>query len=101
MCSSDLALAAAMKAGSVRVLDVRGHAEWQDGHLPGATNIPVGLLPSRLAEVPSSGTLVLQCQTGGRSSIASSLLLAAGRTNIVNLTGGYEAWTAAGLPTER
>ena len=95
------ALAAAMKAGSVRVLDVRGHAEWQDGHLPGATNIPVGLLPSRLAEVPSSGTLVLQCQTGGRSSIASSLLLAAGRTNIVNLTGGYEAWTAAGLPTER
>ena len=95
------ALAAAMKAGSVRVLDVRGHAEWQEGHLPGVANIPVGFLPARLAAVPTDGTLVLQCQAGGRSSIASSLLLAAGRTNIVNLTGGYDAWTAAGLPTEK
>lgn len=95
------AVAAAMKAGNVGVLDVRGKAEWDEGHLPGVPNIPVGLLPGRMAELPANGTLVMQCQGGGRSSIAASLLLAAGRTNVVNLTGGYDAWTATGLPIER
>jgi len=43
---------------------------------------------------------VVQCQTGSRSSIAASVLLAQGRRQVGNLVGGLSAWTGAGLPTE-
>lgn len=88
-------------AGTVAVLDVRGRSEWDAGHIPGAPNIPVGYLTDRLGELPAAPTLVLQCQAGGRSSIAASLLQAAGITNVANLQGGFEEWEARGLPVER
>lgn len=95
------ALKRGIAAGTVAVLDVRGRAEWEAGHLPGAPNIPVGHLTDRLGDLPSATTLVLQCQAGGRSSIAASLLQASGVKNVVNLTGGFEAWEELGLPVER
>jgi hydroxyacylglutathione hydrolase len=82
------------------VIDVRGRAEWEAGRLPGAPNIPLGVLGDRLAEVPSTGTVVLQCESGSRSAIAASLLQARGRRDVTNLAGGYSAWRKAGLPVE-
>ncbi|HEX9895693.1 MAG TPA: rhodanese-like domain-containing protein, partial [Gemmatimonadales bacterium] len=79
------------------LLDVRGESEWRGGHLPGATLIPLSELPERLGEVPSDRAVVVHCQTGSRSAIAASLLLARGR-RASNLAGGYSAWVAAGLP---
>jgi len=79
---------------------VRGRSEWEEGHIAGVANIPVGFLPDRLAELPRGKSLVMQCQSGSRSSIASSILLARGFTDVVNLTGGFEAWERAGLPVE-
>jgi hydroxyacylglutathione hydrolase len=87
-----------MRAGDVTVIDVRGRNEWEAGHLPGVVNIPLGLLPDRLAELPTQGTIVLQCQTGSRSAIAASLLEARGLTAVANLEGGFAAWRQAGLP---
>ena len=87
-----------MRAGDVTVIDVRGHSEWEAGHLPGVVNIPLGLLPDRIAELPSQGTIVLQCQTGSRSAIGASLLEARGRSAVANLEGGIAAWRQAGLP---
>ena len=87
-----------MRAGDVTVIDVRGRSEWEAGHLPGVVNIPLGLLPDRIAELPSQGTIVLQCQTGSRSAIAASLLEAGGRSAVANLEGGITAWRQSGLP---
>jgi hydroxyacylglutathione hydrolase len=86
--------------GDVTVVDVRGRAEWDAGHLPGARHIPLGHLTDRLGEVPTDQSVVLQCQGGARSAIAASLLRMKGIPNVVNLTGGYAAWQAAGNPVE-
>jgi hydroxyacylglutathione hydrolase len=87
-------------ADAVTVIDVRGRAEWEAGHLPGVANIPLGLLPDRLDEFPARGPIVLQCQTGSRSAIAASLLEARGRGDVANLEGGFSAWRQAGYPIE-
>ena len=93
-------LAERLSLGDVTVLDVRGHAEWDAGHLPGVSNLPVGYLESRLDEVPRNRTVVVHCQSGSRSAIAASVLRARGLHNVVNLAGGFVAWQAAGLPVE-
>ncbi|AMW05480.1 MBL fold metallo-hydrolase [Gemmatimonas phototrophica] len=80
------------------VLDVRGRSEWAAGHIPHARHIPLGELPERLAELPAA-PLVVQCQSGARSAIATSLLHRLGRRDAVNLQGGYAGWQANGLPT--
>jgi hydroxyacylglutathione hydrolase len=85
---------------AVNVVDVRGASEWDSGHLPGVPNIPLGSLQERLAELPTGLPLVVHCQSGGRSAIASSVLRAHGIKDVLNLAGGYEAWVRAGLPTE-
>jgi hydroxyacylglutathione hydrolase len=94
-------LAAQLQKGEVTVLDVRGRAEWEAGHLPGVENLPLGYLTDRLELVPRDRPLVLQCQGGARSAIAASVLRANGFDNVVNLTGGFAAWEKAGLPVDR
>jgi hydroxyacylglutathione hydrolase len=80
------------------VLDVRGRSEWEAGHMPGAVLIPLAELPGRLPEVPAGRPIAVHCQGGGRSAIAASVLRAAGVSAVSNVTGGFEAWTAAGFP---
>lgn len=93
-------LAQRLRAGEVAVLDVRGRAEWEAGHLPGVPNIPVGHLTQRLEEVPRDKPLVVHCQGGARSAIAASVLRARGIQGVINLAGGYADWSAGGNPTE-
>lgn len=93
------ALARGMNDHSLHVVDVRGHTEWESGHLPEVENIPVGLLADAFDSLPGA-PLVVQCQGGTRSAIAASLLHRLGRTDVRNLVGGYQAWTAAQLPVE-
>jgi hydroxyacylglutathione hydrolase len=69
-------LAGALRDGRVAVVDVRGAAEWEAGHLPGVPNIPLGHLAERINELPTDRPVVVHCQGGGRSSIAASLLRA-------------------------
>jgi hydroxyacylglutathione hydrolase len=83
------------------VLDVRDDSEWAGGHLPGARHIPLGRLPERLGELPRDADLVVHCQSGSRSSIAASLLLADGFARLANLTPGFAGWLSAGMPVER
>jgi hydroxyacylglutathione hydrolase len=94
-------LAALQVGGGVAVIDVRGESEWNAGHLAGSTHIPLGYLVDRIAEVPAGVPVVLHCQGGGRSLIATSLLAAEGVAGVINLTGGFGAWDKAGLPVER
>jgi hydroxyacylglutathione hydrolase len=88
------------EAGDVAIIDVRGHGEWESGHIPGVPNIPLGYLAERLDEVPRDRPLVVHCQGGSRSAIATSLLASRGITNVVNLADGFDSWSAAGNPVD-
>jgi len=87
--------------GEATVVDVRGSAEWEAGHLPGVQNVPVGYLAERLGELPTDLPLIVHCQGGSRSSIAASVLQARGVRHVLNLVGGYAAWERAGFPVTR
>lgn len=91
-------LAPRLGTGELSVVDVRNKSEWDHGHLPAAAHIPLGQLAGRVGEIKRGQPVVLQCQGGARSVIASSVLLRAGVAQVVNLTGGYAEWVAAGNP---
>ena len=95
------ALAVMMDGTAPRVIDVRGSAEWNAGHLEGSTHLYLGDLEAGMADAPRDEPLVLLCQSGTRSSIGASLLRARGFTDVANLAGGIDAWRAAGLPVVR
>ncbi|MFN2563594.1 MAG: rhodanese-like domain-containing protein [Gemmatimonadaceae bacterium] len=86
---------------AVTVVDVRDRAEWEAGHIAGAVNVPLGHLTDRVAELERDRQLVLHCQSGGRSSVAASLLRARGFNNVINLSDGFTGWQRRGLPVER
>jgi hydroxyacylglutathione hydrolase len=81
----------------VQVVDVRSPEEWRRGHLPDAIHIPLALLPDRMGELDASAPIVLHCQGGGRSSIATSFLQSKGLRNVSNLAGGFDSWVAQGF----
>jgi hydroxyacylglutathione hydrolase len=90
------------------VLDVRTADEWRDGHIADAHFMPYTSLAPQL-EVPAQwdaldldrdGPIAVTCAAGNRSSTAISLMLRQGFRNVLNVTGGMEAWNHAGLPKE-
>lgn len=78
------------------VLDVRTEKERATGRIEGSLHIPVNHLRERLAEVPADRPVAVHCAGGYRSAIACSVLEQAGRTNMIDLVGGYGAWSATG-----
>jgi len=86
-----------VKAGAI-LLDVRGRAEWEAGHVPGAVHIPLGYLSERSGELPAGAPVVVHCQGGSRSAIAASVLKRAGVADVHDLTDGFAEWRKAGLP---
>jgi hydroxyacylglutathione hydrolase len=82
-----------MEQEDVFLLDVRNLTEYQAGHIEEAKHIMVGTLKNRLDEVPKDKKMIVQCQSGGRSAIAASILKANGYHDLVNLSGGYNRWT--------
>lgn len=81
-----------VKQGAL-LLDVRTPGEFASGHVSGAKNIPVQELGSRLKELPPKGqTIVVYCQSGGRSASASSVLRQAGYE--VHDLGAMRNWQA-------
>lgn len=83
------------------VLDVRETYEWNEGHIPNATLIPLGTLPSKLASVPKDKPIVVICRSGNRSQSGRDILLKAGFTNVTSVNGGMIAWEAARLPVTK
>jgi rhodanese-related sulfurtransferase len=94
----DIATFAERQAEGAPVVDVREPDEYEGGHVPGATLIPLGEVADRADEVPSDGTVYLICARGGRSMKAAEHLAGLGR-DVVNVGGGTMAWVDAGHPT--
>jgi hydroxyacylglutathione hydrolase len=89
-----------LAGGKAYVLDARRGAEFVGGHIPGAKNIAHTRLLSRLSEVPRDRHILVNCQGGGRSARACSLLQKHGY-EVTNLEGGMRAWEEAGAAVER
>lgn len=87
---------AALGSG-IRLVDVREHHEWQEGHVAHAVHVPLADVPGRLDAFDGEPTYVL-CKVGGRSLRACEFADAQGK-RVVNVAGGMIAWTRAGLDT--
>jgi glyoxylase-like metal-dependent hydrolase (beta-lactamase superfamily II)/rhodanese-related sulfurtransferase len=76
------------------VLDVRNPGERAVGAIPGSVGIPLAALTQRLSELDLRMPTVVYCAGGYRSSIAASVLAAAGFADVSDLLGGYAGWSA-------
>ncbi|RLS52108.1 MAG: MBL fold metallo-hydrolase [Planctomycetota bacterium] len=88
-----------IESGAVTLLDVRAATEFQAGHIARAQHRFLGKLLREMKDINRSQPVIAQCQAGGRSAIATSLLQRAGY-RVTNMQGGYQAWVKAGLPVE-
>lgn len=79
-------------------LDVRTQDEFSLGTIPGAVNIPLDNLRSRLAEIPKDRFVVAFCGVGLRGYLAERVLRQNGWTEVANLSGGYKTWEIATEP---
>jgi phage shock protein E len=88
---------------SLVVLDVRTPAEYGDGHVPGALNIPHTELAARIAELSDvrSRDLVVYCRSGNRTRQALDVLTRAGFRNLFHLEGDYLRWSGESRPVIR
>jgi len=77
------------------LLDVREPDEWEAGHAPEATWIPMGDVGARQGELPEDQAILVICRVGGRSGRVTAALLAAGY-DATNVAGGMQAWAEAG-----
>lgn len=75
----------------LNIIDVREVAEVAAGKIPGAINIPLGLLELRMHELDKSNEYIMVCRSGGRSGQASQFLQSYGY-NVINMTGGMLSW---------
>lgn len=92
-------VAAVKDSPDVFVVDVREQWEYDAGHIPGVTLIPMDEVPDRLADFPTDKEVILTCRSGNRSGQVAQYLRQLGYENIHNMEGGIVAWEAAGLPT--
>jgi rhodanese-related sulfurtransferase len=83
------------------LVDVRTAGEFQNGHLPGAVNIPLDQIGKRHTELDQNKPVIVVCASGNRSRTASKKLANAGFDEVYNLQGGTMAWMRAGLPIKR
>lgn len=89
------------------VIDVREPAEFAAGHVPGAVNIPRGVLEFEVDGHPAvncqrdpalahrNRPVVLYCRSGGRSALAAEALQRLGFSEPLTLAGGFNGWAAA------
>jgi phage shock protein E len=91
---------ALIAGGDVEVLDVRTPAEFDEGHIEGATLIDFYEpdFATRIGELDRGKEYVVYCRSGNRSSQAVALMAAQGFTAVNDVDGGIVAWQAAGLP---
>jgi rhodanese-related sulfurtransferase len=109
-------LAALVQSSQVRIIDVREPAEFAGGHIPGAVNMPRGVLEMQLPQHPAvaqhsdavtaltelaTQPLYLICRSGARSALAAESLHRMGFRDLYSIAGGMQAWTDCGFPVRQ
>ena len=87
------------------LIDVREEDEFEDGHVPGAVNVPRGLIEFRIWKLVGfpdktnvNAKMMLYCATGGRCALATKSLQDLGFTNATSVDMKFEDWVKAGHP---
>ena len=96
---------AMQQLGKRVIIDVREYDEYAAGHLPGAINIPRGVLEFKIGMVPEcakkDGAFLIYCRTSGRAALSAVQLQKIGYSNIISMNGGFEVWNTEQRPTEK
>jgi rhodanese-related sulfurtransferase len=80
-------------ADNTVLLDVREPQELAIAKVAGAVHIPMGEIPTRLAELDPDKTIICMCHGGMRSAQVAGFLAAQGYAKVINLAGGINAWS--------
>ena len=87
------------------IIDVREYDEFAAGHLPGAINIPRGVLEFKIGTVAEcidkAKPYLIYCRTSGRAALSSVQLQKIGYSDVISMGGGFEVWNTEGRPTEK
>lgn len=89
-----------LRNNGMKVLDVREASEWDEGHILDAHHMSFKIIRQRIDDLnfTKEDSIAVVCASGMRSSTAGSVLLMNGFERVYNVTGGMNAWQAAGLP---
>jgi rhodanese-related sulfurtransferase len=95
-----------IEAGKFKaVVDVREPGEFAAGYLPGAINLPRGVLEfkfgAKLPDLPKDAAILIYCKEGARAALSARALARVGYTNVTSMAGGFEGWHEKGLPTTK
>ncbi|CAN8140355.1 rhodanese-like domain-containing protein [Thiomicrorhabdus sp. 6S2-11] len=106
----DVEQAKGLIADGYKVLDVREPGEYLTAAIPGAMNVPRGVIePAADLNYPGANPALrdgrednwlVVCKSGGRAALATKTLQDMGFSNVVNMVGGMDAWAEAGGATE-
>ena len=85
------------------LLDVRTKAEYEKGHIPGATNIDISSprFDESIAKLDTNKTYLVNCAVGMRSARACKKLEGMGFKNLYDLAPGFDGWKKAGKPVDK
>lgn len=89
-----------LEQDKIVLVDVRETSEFDREHIPGAMLLPMSKFDAELFPSVPGKTVVLHCAVGKRSESAGKMLLKEGHSGAVHLSGGIDAWKAAGYATE-
>jgi rhodanese-related sulfurtransferase len=86
-----------LEQGSALLIDVREPAEHRSRNIAQARSIPLGKIDA--TQLPEGRRIVVHCLKGGRgASACEKLIRQSPKLEVYNLSGGIDAWAAAGLP---
>jgi rhodanese-related sulfurtransferase len=90
------------------IVDVRNENEFEDGFVPGAVNVPRGLIEFRIWKLVGfpdktdmNAKMTLYCATGGRCALATKSLMDLGFTNVTSVDMRFDDWVKAGHPVSK
>ena len=98
---SVLELSKRLSSEGAILIDVREPVEFAGSRIAGANLIPLGEIESRNGEIDREKNVYLVCRSGRRSGEAQRKLFALGFANVINVSGGIDAWKRSGLAVER
>lgn len=86
----------AADVGGAFLIDVRQPSEYEEGHIPGAINIPLREITKHLDEIPTDGPVIVYCKSGYRAALAMSGMQMLGFDNVKAFSPSYAGWVDAG-----
>ncbi|MDR6884207.1 rhodanese-like domain-containing protein [Bacillus sp. 3255] len=81
-----------MNKKEVEFVDVREQDEYDAGHIPKITHIPLSQFAERVSELDKDKELVMVCRSGNRSAQTCNYLHSLGYLKVKNLFGGMNNW---------